>query len=806
MPKVVHKRLFARPSLLVSGDKYMAGDRHIRKRKKRTHKRTVRRQERDRLLRREKVENHCWFASDYYNSGEYHGAFNWAMKGLRLHPAHERSYRIALSAAASLEDNAMIFTVLRHGWEHHLVSDKRHLQALGKLAFEEGNYGLAEETHQALLQSPLSFQGRLTKRDQTEAQKYLELCRNRERFRLPERDHFTAGALLEKRREESASVAALECSVTEERKEVEAAKGKVANSLPDLDIFYEIDGEPILRVIKEHRASDAATMDLALRAYKLSFRTSYDQLICFPTIHNVQSLWYQEESARKIMRTFRGRAILADEVGLGKTIEACLVLKEYILRGLVRSALILTPSSLVNQWQEELREKFGLHFVTSNDAIFRKDPDRFWQEAFLLVSIQTAKRKRHFDAATARTYDMVIVDEAHHLKNRSTLNWKLVNAIQKTFLLLVTATPVQNNLEELYNLVTLLKPGHLKTVKAFKDEFVARGNPTDPRNREKLRQLLREVMIRNTRSVTQLHIPPRFALTVRVDPSPDEQAFYQEISQFVTEQADQGSSAISKMALRRLLESAGSSHFAALKVLEKISLQNLDGTSKQARNLLEMGRSIRIGGKIRRVIELLQTSPEQKIIFVNYLASLEYFHRVLKEHQMPHVVYRGGMTPAQKQETIKTFQEGCPILLATETGGEGHNLQFCHVMINCDLPWNPMQIEQRIGRIHRIGQEKEVQIYNFCSGGTLEDYMLEILDRKINMFELVIGEIDMILGRLQGEREFSDLVYELWVKHPDATERQKAFSALGARLKRARTSYEKSKELDEKLFQEDFGV
>ena len=784
----------------------MAGDRNLKKKKKRQQKRTARRQERDRLLRREKVQDHCWFASDYYNSGEYHSAFNWAMKGLRLHPAHERSYRIALSAAANIEDDSMILTVLRHGWEHHLVSNKQHLHALGKLAFEQGNYGLAEEALQALFKSPLSFYGRLTKRDQIEAQEFLELCRNRARFRVPERGHSITGASVEKKSQEAVSAAVPECSVPEERNKTEAVKGQAAHSLPDLEIFYEIDEEPILRVIKEHRTSDAAMMDLALSAYKLSFHSSYDQLICFPTINNVQSLWYQKESARKIMKTFRGRAILADEVGLGKTIEACLVLKEYILRGLVRSALVLTPSSLVNQWQEELREKFGLRFVTSNDALFRKDPDRFWKEPFLLVSIQTAKRKRHFDAATARAYDMVIVDEAHHLKNRSTLNWKLVNAIQKTFLLLVTATPVQNNLEELYNLVTLLKPGHLKTVKAFKDEFVARGNPTDPRNREKLRQLLREVMIRNTRSVTQLHIPPRFALTVRVDPSPDEEAFYQEISRFVTEQADQGSSALSKMALRRLLESAGSSHFAALKMLEKISLQNLDGTSKQARNLLEMGRSIRIGGKIRRVIELLQTSPEQKIIFVNYLASLEYFHRVLKEHQVPHVVYRGGMTPVQKQQAMRTFQEGCPILLTTETGGEGHNLQFCHVMINCDLPWNPMQIEQRIGRIHRIGQEKEVQIYNFCSGGTLEDYMLEILDRKINMFELVIGEIDMILGRLQGEREFSDLVYELWVKHPDETERQKAFKALGSRLKRARTAYEKSKELDEKLFREDFGV
>jgi SNF2 family DNA or RNA helicase len=791
--------------LLVSGAKDMAVDRNLKKKKKREQKRTARRQARGRLFRREKLEDCCWYASEYYYSGKYRIAFNWAMKGLKLRPGHNVSYGIALRAAEALKDDSMTLTVLRHGWKHDLISNKKQLYVLGVLAFEQGDYGLAGESLETLLQNPVSLYGRLLKRDQKNAQRYLEFCRNRERLKLAEHSDSSIGSSVEKKGQEEVPAAVAERSLLEETKKRETAKEQ-AEDIPDLEIVYEIDEEPVLCAIREHRTSDAAIMDLALSAYKLSFRASYDQLICLPTTNNVQSLWYQEESARKIMKTFRGRAILADEVGLGKTIEACLVLKEYILRGLVRSALVLTPSSLVDQWQEELREKFGLCFVTSNDPVFREDPDRFWKEPFLLVSIHSAKGKRHFDAATARAYDMVIVDEAHHLKNRSTLNWRLVNAIKKTFLLLVTATPVQNNLEELYNLVTLLKPGHLKTLKAFKDEFVARGNPTDPKNREKLRQLLKEVMIRNTRSVTQLHIPPRFASTIRIDPSADEETFYQEISRFVTEQAARGSSALSKMALRRLLEAAGSSHFASLKMLENISLQSLDGTSKQARDLLEMGRSIRIGGKIRRVIELLQASPEQKIVYINYLATLEYCHQLLKEHKMPHVVYRGGMTTAQKQQAIRTFQEGCPILLSTETGGEGHNLQFCHVMINFDLPWNPMQIEQRIGRIHRIGQENEVQIYNFCSAGSLEDYMLEILDRKINMFELVVGEIDMILGRLQGEREFSDLVYELWVKHPDEAERQKAFNALGSRLKRARTAHEKSKELDEKLFQEDFGV
>ncbi len=226
---------------------------------------------------------------------------------------------------------------------------------------------------------------------------------------------------------------------------------------------------------------------MTLQAYKFSFRTSYEQLICLPTLQNVQSLWYQEDTARKVMKLFGGRAILADEVGLGKTIEAAMIVKEYLLCGLIRKALILTPNNLVNQWQDELLNKFQLSFVSSNDPLFHQNPNQFWQSPLILASIHTVKTKHHFDSVTSLSYDIVIVDEAHNLKNRNTLNWKLVNAIPKTYLLLLTATPVQNNLEELFNLVTLLNPGHLKTRKALKKEFVTKANPTDSQNRKKLR-------------------------------------------------------------------------------------------------------------------------------------------------------------------------------------------------------------------------------------------------------------------------------------------------------------------------------
>jgi SNF2 family DNA or RNA helicase len=806
----------------------MAVDRNLKRKKKREEKQKAKRQDAERARLIEKADDYDWYARDAYRRKHWQEALNWALKKLKLTPNDTLMRDLATDCAAFLNDEATLLTLLRQGFERNELTTKNEYFTLGAVAFNFKNYKLAQRVFEVLVNESSDLKGRLTKTQLKDVQRVLAYSkamnaasRKNEQKPLPEKHAAPAPPSTK-----SVAPPAIPAETAETPKAIgqpvappQAVASRVQpEEQPELKVVFTTDDKPVAEAIQAHHRSDPVTLDLALKAYRLSFRTSYDQLICLSTLHNVQSLWYQEETARKVMKNFRGRTILADEVGLGKTVEAGLILKEYMMRGLVRSALVLVPSSLVHQWREELENKFGIPFVTTNDILFKQDPDRFWEEPFILASIQTAKTRRHFDAVTKRSYDIVIVDEAHHLKNRTTLNWKLVNAIQKTFLLMLTATPVQNSLEELFNLVTLLKPGHLKTQKAFKEEFITRGNPTDPRNREKLRQLLKEVMVRNTRSITQLHLPPRFALTVRVAPTEAEAAFYEAISEFVTrhgkkaEDADPKESAhedskLSKLSLRKLLEAAGSSHVAALRMIERISQRKETGeVAIQAAEIAAMGARIDMGGKTRKVVELLKASPDQKIIFVNTIATLDHLHRVLQEQRIPHVVFQGGMTPPQKQAAIDEFRGGRQVLLATGTGGEGHNLQFCHMMINYDLPWNPMEIEQRIGRIHRIGQEKDVQVYNFCAAGSLEDHILDVLDRKINMFELVVGEIDMILGRLQGEEEFSDLVYEIWVRHPEEAERKKAFDALAARLKRARSAYEKSKELDEKLFQEDFGV
>jgi len=565
-------------------------------------------------------------------------------------------------------------------------------------------------------------------------------------------------------------------------------------------VAVNIDKDAFIKALAEPELAGPEMYELCLMSHEIRFAESFETLICLPGLTEIKSFWYQEETAKKVLKQFRGRALLSDEVGLGKTIEALIVLTEYVRRGMVKNTLILTPTPLVSQWQAEMASKFNLDIPSTDDSGFKSGDAEFWEQPFVVASINQAKSKKNWDLIICREYDMVIVDEAHHLKNKSTLNFKLVNTLQKRFILLLTATPVENNLMELYNLITLLKPGQLETASSFKERFMKRGDPTDPQNREKLKQLLGQVMIRNTRALAGVHIPPRFAQTVRIEPTKGETVFYERLERLV-QLLNQDKKGRAKLVIKSLLAQAGSSLKAVeatlTRMLEKGGwLLDIETEIRAVRNLC---RTTVDTPKNMALLKLIKTDKGKLIIFVKYKATLAHLSEFLEWNDVSFALFHGGMPNEKKDAAIQAFKEDIQVLVTTEIGGEGRNIQFCSRMVNYDLPWNPMKIEQRIGRIHRIGQEKEVQIYNFCAAGSIEDHILDILDRKINMFEMVIGEIDMILGRIRGEKEFADLVCDIWLEE-DSKERKHSFTKLGTRLKRAKTGYVKTRELDGKLF------
>ena len=287
------------------------------------------------------------------------------------------------------------------------------------------------------------------------------------------------------------------------------------------------------RFMPGRSTADPRDLWLHQESARLSLLRGFDELLCLEGLRGVEHLPHQIETVRKVLRHFRGRVLLADEVGLGKTIEACLLLREYLLRGMARRVLILVPPPLVSQWHEELSSKFDLEFTVPSKGVMA-DRAEFWKRHDrVLASLAFVKAKARAALVAAEAWDLVIVDEAHHCKNRATLNWQLVNSLQRRFMFLLSATPVQNNLLELYNLLTLLAPGHLRTESDFKKQYVKRGNPRDPLNRERLRSLLGEVMVRNTRSLVQLNLPARYAQTVQAKPEGSEAELNRKLTEFL---------------------------------------------------------------------------------------------------------------------------------------------------------------------------------------------------------------------------------------------------------------------------------
>jgi len=235
---------------------------------------------------------------------------------------------------------------------------------------------------------------------------------------------------------------------------------------------------------------DLQTYFLRERAALWWVSNQSDDLLCLPHCR-IEQLDYQLRTALRVLGPLRGRALLSDEVGLGKTIEAGLVLKELLTRGMVKRFLVLTVPSLVDQWEEELADKFGLETATTNHATARGDGQKFWGEnPGLIASLHTLKQPAQLEVARQVHWDMLIVDEAHYLRNRDSQAWQAINTLPRQFLLLLTATPVQNSLEELYNLVTLLQPGQLPTPKEFRARFIDPKRPRRPRQPEELRRLL----------------------------------------------------------------------------------------------------------------------------------------------------------------------------------------------------------------------------------------------------------------------------------------------------------------------------
>lgn len=544
--------------------------------------------------------------------------------------------------------------------------------------------------------------------------------------------------------------------------------------------------------------------------------------------------------------------ILADEVGLGKTIEAGIVLSQYWAER-KRKVLIITPSSLRQQWQQELLEKFLIPsvLISSQNAAEKLSATAQSQPEVLICSYDFALR---YEAKLTRAWDLVIIDEAHRLRNHWTGKAKISEAVTHIVqgaskAVLLTATPLQNRLEELYGLVSVFEPGYFYSLNAFRERYVKGLGDSDD-----LAERVGLISKRTLRKDAQKYIQftERLPLTLEFDPSPEEIELYNKVNEYL--QRDElyafpkSQRHLSALILRKRL---GSSTFAVASTLNNIahrvqeelnSGQRRDGRGAlyldndltteemeeaertgfgpgeesqalsnaelrkaiqaeidELRGFATLAESIKVNQKALRLFDAIDQgferlreigAPEKAIIFTDSTKTQEYIAQTLKDNGrgVGLVLFNGtndspeakaiykewleenkdsdlitGVVAADRRKAlVDYFRDKGTLMIATEAAAEGINLQFCSMVVNYDLPWNPQRVEQRIGRAHRYGQKHNVIVVNFSNKGNLaEQRILQLLADKFHLFENVFGASDQVLGAIEDGLDFEKRISDI---------------------------------------------
>jgi len=566
--------------------------------------------------------------------------------------------------------------------------------------------------------------------------------------------------------------------------------------------------------------AERAWYELRREAERIALVPGFDRLITLDA-NAIKELPHQIDVAQRVLRDMGGRAILADEVGLGKTIEASIVYKELAVRGLARRALILTPASLVGQWQGELEEKFFERFDTPTD------PDDWQRVTKAIISHDRARTRRHAEEILRHRWDLVIVDEAHKVKSHRGATYQFIERIERDFVLLLTATPLQNDLRELYNLITLLRPGQLGTWQEFKSEHLVSGDHRQPRDPEALRALTHEVMIRTRRSsvVDDLNLPPRRPRHPEVKLTRAEADLYQRTTDFLRrlyregfiqpaeqEETEDGAprrrtkKGILQLAVIHLRQRLCSSSRALAESLAHLAESERISPQYRiiAQRLAKRAEGIKTHAKLDVLTKLLKETPDRVVVFSDHRPTIQLIEERVKKLGRQPIVYWGAHSTADRDKRIRAFHDDKrSVLIATRAGSEGRNLQFCNVLVNYDLPWNPMVVEQRIGRLHRIGQTREVHIVNLAAAGTIESYILQLLDQKIKLFELVVGELDLILGEFGGAQEFEGRLAKEWLAAESEEDFARRVETMGADIERSSAAGKEQEELNSLIAPDD---
>ena len=619
-----------------------------------------------------------------------------------------------------------------------------------------------------------------------------------------------------------------------------------------VDVRIDVEDDPDLLdslASARKRFESAASHLLGIEAARLETAQTDEGLRSIRQVEErITLLEHQLNAAHQALFGMDGGALFADEVGLGKTIEVGIVLKEMAVRGTHQSVLLLTPAQLATQWREELRSKFGLAFASPTDSDF----EGFASHDRIVASIDTAKAERFRDAVTDRDWDVVVLDEAHYVRNDDTERWALLGELSYEYAFFATATPVQNDITDLYNIVNLLRPGALGTEAEFAQRYVTDEATGEVANAEALQRELGEVMIRNKRDDTAIDFTHRRIKTNTLTPTEGERALYEAVTDYVrTHYAEEGAQ---HLVLLTLQKEVVSSPWAVLGTVEgwlagegersdgeasvedaAIGLESETGGESQAeaeagaeidaedregercsltaaeREQLEeierLANAIEETTKQRYLREIVTQASEtvekgRVIVFTQFRATQREIVRATEELGVPVHAVNGSHPSTKKDEIVGEFEERGGVLVTTDSISEGRNMQFCNLLVNYDLPWNPMSVEQRIGRIDRIGQDREVFVFNLALEDTVEEYVLEKLYGKIDLFTQTVGDLKDVLSTMERSgTDFENDVFRQLVDADDHRDVENNFEAMAVDLEENREAAEKLQDFNGSVFE-----
>lgn len=582
------------------------------------------------------------------------------------------------------------------------------------------------------------------------------------------------------------------------------------------------DIQELLERLQESRpfSGDAQLFALGAEGHRIQLGYAFDPYFAV-WASRVDPLPHQLEAVYGVLlKRPKVRFLLADDPGAGKTIMAGLFLKELKYRGLVRRVLIVTPANLTDQWRRELKEKFNETFVIANrETVNAHFGESIWEkESQVITSLDFAKREPYIEELRGMYWDLVIVDEAHKLSAirygreiKRSQRYRLGEVLSETstHILFLTATPHQGNQERFRLLLDLLEPDLFATLGILEEAARAGENPV----------LLRRLKEDMTDFEGKPLFPPRHVHTPAFRLSPSERTLYDAVTDYVRQYFNRAldeqrrNVGLAMTVLQRRL--ASSTHAIAsslenrLRRLQKLSeevsklksepsqgndipedledlpeeerweledrllkltlarnydelvaeISKLEQLSKRARTLARLEDDT----KLKELLNVLEKIGNEKLlVFTEHRDTLHFLVNALLRRGYRVTYIEGGMRLEDRIEREREFRDTAQVMVATEAAGEGINLQFCSVMVNYDLPWNPTRLEQRMGRIHRYGQKYEVHIYNLVAEGTREGDVLRLLLAKLEAMREALGSdrVYDVVGELLAGVDLEKLILE----------------------------------------------